>query len=392
MRSWSSARYARRGWTLALVLLGVSLGCSAAAPSNPPAPSAARSAPAAAAAPQADGAADWRREWETTLAEARKEGKVVVNAASAGIQAAIQPFEQAYPGIRLETTGFTIDSFWQRLFRERDAGVYAWDVQINSPGGGGYLAKNQGWLQPIRPNLILPEVADDSRWLGGLDGRFLDSEKRFIFAFSSSPTALAYVNRDVIPETELQNARQLTDPRFRGRIVIPEVRAGQARSQLGVMYFSYGEEFVADLLGKQDVVAVSDPRQRAEFVLRGRYPIGVGLFQSYLLQFWREGLGLGIKPVEGPLSYGAAAGALQLFDRAPNPNAAKVFINWLLTPEGQAGWAQQTTYNSARLDVAPYDPEEVIPPHRVHEYIFHSREEFGPVEERVQDLAKRLLP
>ncbi len=45
------------------------------------------------------------------------------------------------------------------------------------------------------------------------------------------------------------------------------------------------------------------------------------------------------------------AGALALFNRAPHPNAARVYINWLLTKEGQYGLGKAIGYVSRRLDV-----------------------------------------
>jgi iron(III) transport system substrate-binding protein len=44
-------------------------------------------------------------------------------------------------------------------------------------------------------------------------------------------------------------------------------------------------------------------------------------------------------------------GNVAVFNRAPHPNAAKVYVNWLLGPEGQIEYAKATSYPSARLDV-----------------------------------------
>lgn len=38
-------------------------------------------------------------------------------------------------------------------------------------------------------------------------------------------------------------------------------------------------------------------------------------------------------------------------NKASHPNAAKVFINWLLTMEGQTMWSEQTLMPSFRTDV-----------------------------------------
>jgi ABC-type Fe3+ transport system substrate-binding protein len=50
-------------------------------------------------------------------------------------------------------------------------------------------------------------------------------------------------------------------------------------------------------------------------------------------------------------------GNLALFNKAPNPNAAKIYINWLLSKEGQTIFARANGYVSSRLDV-PADHTE----------------------------------
>ena len=45
------------------------------------------------------------------------------------------------------------------------------------------------------------------------------------------------------------------------------------------------------------------------------------------------------------------SGAVALFNRAPHPNAAKVFINWVLSKEGQTEFSLASGLASRRLDV-----------------------------------------
>ena len=54
-------------------------------------------------------------------------------------------------------------------------------------------------------------------------------------------------------------------------------------------------------------------------------------------------------------------GALSLFHRPPHPNAAKVYINWLLSKEGQSEFSRATGYVSGRVDV----PSDHVAPWRV---------------------------
>ena len=42
----------------------------------------------------------------------------------------------------------------------------------------------------------------------------------------------------------------------------------------------------------------------------------------------------------------STSSTLWLVNKAPHPNAVKVFINWLLTKEGQVAWAKDAEVNS----------------------------------------------
>jgi ABC-type Fe3+ transport system substrate-binding protein len=54
-------------------------------------------------------------------------------------------------------------------------------------------------------------------------------------------------------------------------------------------------------------------------------------------------------------------GNVALYRNAPHPNATKIYLNWLLSQEGQTIFAQNMGYVSARKDV----PTEHVAPWRV---------------------------
>ena len=56
-------------------------------------------------------------------------------------------------------------------------------------------------------------------------------------------------------------------------------------------------------------------------------------------------------PPESPDSVAAGFGHLGLVDRAPHPKAARVFVNWLLTREGQQLWQNAQFQVSVRNDL-----------------------------------------
>jgi iron(III) transport system substrate-binding protein len=121
-----------------------------------------------------------------------------------------------------------------------------------------------------------------------------------------------------------------------------------------------GEDFIRKMWA-QDIVTTTDGRQQVEWLVRGQYPIAFGIATATLSEFQEQGLGQHVEPIAPGTPPGdrlsTGFGALYLVNRAPHPNAAKVFANWLLTHRGQSAWAGIALEASRRLDVteAPAD-------------------------------------
>jgi len=332
-------------------------------------------------------------EWDATVAAAKREGAVVVSALSGELlRQVLMSFEQDYPGIRVKYQSGNLRDLWPLVYKEREMGQYLWDVRVGGVDAATYEAKDRGVLEPILPVLMLPEVLDDGKWMGGLSSLFGDKEKRYVIHISGLLSGDIVVNRDVIPETQLKSPRELTDARWNGKIVMQDPReGGSGTAALAALIQQYGEPFVRELLTRQNVVVSDNRRQMAEWVVRQRYPIAIGLGTAGpITQFQKEGLGKNIKPVPG---YDTMAGnAVILFNKAPHPNAAKVYVNWLLSEKTQARLAEMAQTNSRRLSVKPGNPELALDPKRIQKYLDISDEKYAPVKVRAQELAKELIP
>src|SRR5262245_66634697 len=75
----------------------------------------------------------WKQKWDTTLAQAKKEGKVVVFGPPGDRirEALTKGFAKAFPDITMEFSGARGGELAQRGVVERDAGIYSVDVGIN---------------------------------------------------------------------------------------------------------------------------------------------------------------------------------------------------------------------------------------------------------------------
>ncbi len=367
------------GWLLVAVLAVATLACGPA-----PAPRT-NAAPAPAAAPPEAAAGGWQVDWEQTVAAAKREGRLVVSAPVGDIwRRALMAFQDDYPEIALELTGFNSRDFWPRVRQERAAGQYLWDLRIGGPDPNVFAGIREGLLDPVRPLLVLPEVLDDSQWLQGLDGGFFDNEGQYLLSFFAYTTAPAEVNREFVSAAELRSDSELLDPRWRGRISIQSPRGGSGLLQLSVLLVAYGEDYVRDLLTRQEPVITEDSRQQAEWLVRGRYPIAIGTANAQLLRFQRQGLGQRVESLDGKYQgITSGVGGIQLLSRRPHPNAAKVFVNWILTARVQERLAKETELNSRRLDVPPGDPARLPDPHRLDQYVPTQAEKHVPNVERV---------
>ncbi|MFI5151674.1 MAG: hypothetical protein ACHQRM_18255, partial [Bacteroidia bacterium] len=149
-------------------------------------------------------------------------------------------FQQEYPEITVEFSAAPGRNLLPRIRQERGFGKKLWDLLSGGPETLLFEAKRDGFLVPIRP-LLLPEIADDNKWIGGMDGVFCDREKKYTLGYILYVTPSGYVNRDFIKEYDLKSSAQLLDPKFRGKIVILTPTGGASRQSLGHLAFMYGE-------------------------------------------------------------------------------------------------------------------------------------------------------
>jgi iron(III) transport system substrate-binding protein len=368
--------------TLAFALLLA--GC-APAPSSPSAPSASRAATSPGSASDV--------EWEQVVAAAKREGKVAIaGPTGAAAREALMRFADFYPEIQIEYGALSGRDFPARVLPERQADQYLWDVHVGGVNSAIASLKPQGVLDPVRP-VIRQELQRDDLWLGGFDFGWADLDQQYIFMYAINAAAPIGVNRDFVSRQEFNHPRQIVDPRWKGRIVVEDPsQPGGGASYFSLLVHAYGDDFGRRLLKDQEPVITRDRRQIVEWIVRGRYPVGMGLVTGGDLgAFQQAGLGLNIEPVAAPEVVGLnpGPGAVMLVNRAPRPNAAKVFINWLLSKEAQELWGL-SQYNSRRTDVAPTVPDEYPDPNQVTSMVWNN-EAWEPIRARTERLAKDLL-
>jgi len=318
------------------------------------------------------GAADsWQTNWKKTVEAAKKEGRVNLYITNWGIILRDKSFEKAYPGIKVVGVTGRGSQIRQRILTERRAGKYIADVISGGTSTTLIALYPNGMLDPIKPALILPEVVDESLWWKGQHS-YLDPEGKYVLRYTGTPQygSIAY-NSNLVNSKEFKSFWDFLNPKWKGKILVRDLRApGPGGLASRVLYYhpKVGPDFLRRLLTEMDVTLFRDIRQSIDWLGRGRYAICFFCHRGFLRQAKLQGLPVGMfGAMKEGVGLSVQAGTLSLMNRAPHPNAAKVFINWYLSREGQltllrvtakAGGAGGNTPDSLRIDI----PKDDVPP------------------------------
>lgn len=338
--------------------------------------------------------ANWKKVWDATVAAANKEGELVISAPSGTKwREQLMTFQKAYPKITLKITPAASRDFWPRVIKEREAKQSLWDFRIGGPDNLSYRIKAMGYIAPVRDMLILPEVTDPKVWYGGIDGIFLDKEKKYFLGFGIYEENTAYYNDKFVTNPAATDLKNIIDPKWSGKISMANPTAGSPLTASGAMIKTYGEDFLRKLIVNQKPVIVKDPRQQMDWLASGRYPISIGVPTIAFVEYAAHGVSISeFKKMTGAKIWTQGVGGIQALTQAPHPNATKVFVNWILTRDVHAQIMKAVKMNSRRKDVPLGAPDGAIDYSHLDEYIGGQTELMQPYQKRAAAMYRELLP
>jgi iron(III) transport system substrate-binding protein len=310
----------------------------------------------------------WQLDWEKTVQAAKQEGQIVIYAAIGPYHPQIfTEFHKDHPEIKATIVHGNSSRISPRLLSERRAGKFLADVYLGGPTSlySFYLNK---LFDPLAPLLVLPEVVDASLWWEAKH-LYIDPERKHIFVNEGSVSGLTITyNSQLAKPAEFKSYWDLFQPKWKGKIVSLDARdPGFGASELRYVYYhpELGGEFIRRLFGEMDVVLSREHQQAIDWVAIGKVA---------LCAFCRDGFATKAKSQGLPVDYinpndlkemprlRGSAGAVTLVNKAPHPNAAKVFINWFLSRRGQVVYQDSHgDRDSLRIDIAK---EKVPAPQR----------------------------
>jgi iron(III) transport system substrate-binding protein len=264
-------------------------------------------------------------EWNKIVADAKKEGHVVLYSAFVGLaahQELKKDFETSY-GITVDILEARASEVRERIRIEQAAGRFAADVSENGRTTTTLQIAQDHVFDPFGP---LPS-------LGHLKPEFRGDDIRLpVFAIVYGILAST---RLVKPEDEPKSWLDLADAKWKGKILSDDFRALGGG---GVLFYVLEEHFGRDFhekLAQQDIKFSREIPANERRIARGELP----LYLPVSLTSIPELKGLPVKfiaPKEGLPYIGYD---LALLKNAPHPNAARLLMEHYLGQKMQQGFA-----------------------------------------------------
>ena len=260
------------------------------------------------------GAAD-----DKTLELAKKEGRVSFYTSMGADEGKMvaDAFQAKYPAIRVEMTRLGSEKLLQRIITESRAGSHLFDAATNS-GMEIYLLGKMGLLA----RHMTPEFSSfmaDSR---DPAGRWAD--------MYSNLRLVAYNTRLVPKERIPKRYEDLLEPGWKGQIGFPEGQYSWFGTMLKIMGEERGRKFFQGL-AQQNLNFRSAQVLVMQMVAAGEFNAGF-VYDTQVLRFKNRGAPIDVATMPFVTKN---IHPLALAAHAPHPNAGKVFIDYVLSREGQ---------------------------------------------------------
>jgi iron(III) transport system substrate-binding protein len=272
---------------------------------------------------------------------AKKDGQLVFYA---GIpvpdaQVILAAFEKKYPFIKTTFYRSTGPALVSRIQTEQRAGQPVWDV-MNSTGFEPYVLVEQGYFgkyeSPERKNF--PE--------GHKDG------EGFWATMYTSPNLVSYNTRLVSSKDLPKDYSDLLDPKWKGRLGLDSSDFEWYANLKKVWGNDKARNFL-DGLKKQDVRLIQGRALLTELLGGGEFAVLVNNYLQNVVEAKRKGNAVEFLALDPVI---AGSGLVGVNKTAPHPSAARLFIDFALSKEGQE-LIVKTDRSSVRKDVAgnPFD-------------------------------------
>ena len=321
-----------------------------------------------------EAAGAWQDEWNRTLKAAEQEGQLILYSLSEiGEAISNTGFQKKFPKIKVSVVTARGGEHVSRIMAERRAGKFLADVG-NLGNTSPYTLYQSKVLEPIASSYILPEVKDESKWWQGKQ-HFIDPEGKYIFVYVGAPLFLVGYNTKSVNPSSFKSYWDLLDPKWKGKIVVFDPKAGGFAATRDRFFYhnpELGPQFLRRLFGEMAPTLYARYPQGEDWLAAGKYSLCLCRHQS-ISEAKSQGLPVDLmEPAQFKEGVGVETRAktMVLMNQAPHPNAAKVFLNWFLSREGQSDFQKTSAKyidagaeGSLRIDISK---DEIAPRNRLN--------------------------
>lgn len=277
---------------------------------------------------------------------ARKEGKVVVYATTDAVAAnpLIKDFQTLYPGVQVEYSDLNSTELYNRFIAEAAAGSGTGDVLWSSAMDLQVKLAADGKAETYAS----PEIPSLPKWAVWNNQAYGTTYEPITFIYNKRLVPAEDVPQDHTALLNLLNAKADT---YKGKITAYDPERS------GVGYFFVNEDTkyfpqawdLFKAFGKTSIKLYTSAGAMMERVTSGEHTIAYGIFGSYALARAKKDPNLGIVT---PKDYTLVTSRVAFISKqAKNPNAAKLFLDYILSKRGQDIIANKADLYSLRADV-----------------------------------------
>lgn len=296
-------------------------------------------------------------DWDQIIAAAKREGKInLIGPPGSEVPAALsQGFQKKYPEIQADFNGLTTQQATARLRNELAAGVNQTDIFITGTTTALDNLLPAKAIVPLKPLLVGPNVVDASKWKGE-KFLFSDDAGTYNLVFTAYVNSPFTYNASLLSAGEITSWKDLLKPKWKGRISTRDPTVPGGALTLAAFWYSHeglGKDFIQKLFANEIVVS-RDDRQMLDWAIKGKQPIAIGASETLGNEMIAKGLPLKQMDPEQlrESTYTTPGnGTVVVLRNAPHPNVTKLFLDYLLSREGQTAWSKASGFPSLRQDV-----------------------------------------
>jgi iron(III) transport system substrate-binding protein len=277
------------------------------------------------------------------VAKAEQEGGLVFycHENEAGTAAIMEGFGKDFPKIKTSYVRAQTGALYSKILAERQAGRFDVDViQLSDIAPAFDFQKKGGYERYESPEL------------GAYKQDHLSSPNGYFFWTGVDPAGIAYNSEKVAAADAPKGWQDILNPKWKGRISCKISASGLQFVQWYMLRKLYGEGFWKDF-AKLQPHAFDSRVQLFDRLAKGDDNItAIGEYPAYILFKSRNAKVEFVAPPDGLVATPLVVGAV---NKAPHPEAAKLFVDWAMSKRGQA-WYQTNPnlyYASVRTDAPP---------------------------------------